>query len=334
MQGLRRSLMTLMAICLVGTLTWTGSPISQADELTDAKAKLIKLQGEASQAEQEYHKVEAQLESANAKLAEIEKEIEVQQEKVETLKTQVTVVTLQQFQDRGATTTAVLFTSDNQTEALNRIVMASLVSDTTTALLQTYQLSQAQLDDLRRGQKTTVAAIKADEEQLRQIKATAESKVAEAQRLVNRLTAEQRARLNAENGGFVSRTGSYTPPPPVQNGPAAAAIVAFAMSKVGGPYKFGGEGPTGFDCSGLTKVAYASIGIKLPHSASSQFNYGRAVSKADLQPGDLVFFYRGPGHVGIYVGGGMIVDARNSRVGIVYTSINAGMPFVGARRLL
>ncbi|MDR0488362.1 MAG: C40 family peptidase [Propionibacteriaceae bacterium] len=326
--------MTLMTICLVGTLTWTNGPISHADELSDAKAKLIKLQGEASAAEQEYHKVEAQLETASTKLIEIEKEIEVQQEKVEALRTQVTVVTLQQFQDRGATTTAVLFTSDNQEEALNRIVMASLVSDTTTALLQSYQLSQSQLDILRRGQQSTVAAIKASEEELKLIKAAADAKVTETQRVVNRLSAEQRARLDAENGGFVSRTGSFAPPPPVQNGPAAAAIVAFVMSKVGGPYKIGGEGPVGYDCSGLTKMAYASIGISLPHSAASQFNYGRAVSKEDLQPGDLVFFYRGPGHVGIYVGGGMIADARNSRVGIVYTSINAGMPFVGARRLL
>ena len=81
-------------------------------------------------------------------------------------------------------------------------------------------------------------------------------------------------------------------------------------------------------------MAYRSVGIYLPHGSASQFNYGTPVAKKDLRPGDLVFFYDGPGHVGIYVGGGMMVDARNYGVGVVHSSVDVGMPYVGARRLL
>ncbi|MCL1907042.1 MAG: NlpC/P60 family protein [Propionibacteriaceae bacterium] len=121
------------------------------------------------------------------------------------------------------------------------------------------------------------------------------------------------------------------PPPPVTS--QAQKVVDFAKSKVGGPYVWGGEGPKGYDCSGLSKMAYAQVGIKLPHDATAQYRYGKAVAKANLQPGDLVFYYSGPSHVAIYVGSGKVVHARNSALGIQMTSVDVA-PYLGARRLL
>jgi cell wall-associated NlpC family hydrolase len=231
----------------------------------------------------------------------------------------------------------VLLTSPTQEDAIARIIVSSMVADTTTAILRSYEQSQASLKDLKRVEQVSVDAISTDEARLKELKEEASSKVEQAQRLVDRLTAEQQAALptslnaaNGANGGH----GGYSPPPPVQNGPAAQAIVSWAMARVGLPYVYGGSGPNSYDCSGFAMSAYASVGIRLPHGSRSQFNYGVPVAKSDLQPGDLVFYYSGPGHVGIYVGGGMIVDARNERVGVVYTPIDVGMPFVGARRLL
>jgi cell wall-associated NlpC family hydrolase len=205
--------------------------------------------------------------------------------------------------------------------------MTELVSDASRALLQNYQLSKVQLDDLRRSQEGTVNDIKTDESRLASLKQTADQKVNEAKRVVNRLSAEQRASLYAE-------TSSSGSPPAVPNGPKAQQIVSWAHARVGKRYCMGGTGPNCWDCSGFTMSAYSTIGVRLPHSASSQYRLGRSVPKNNLQPGDLVFFYGGPGHVGIYVGGGKIIDARNSRTGVVYTSINAGMPYTGARRLI
>ncbi len=87
----------------------------------------------------------------------------------------------------------------------------------------------------------------------------------------------------------------------------AAAVVAAALARVGTPYVFGGVGAGGIDCSGLTLVAYAAIGIRLPHSTGGQLGLGRRVSRGELAPGDLVF--PSSGHVGIYIGGGMMVAA-------------------------
>ena len=337
MLRMKRAVVAVMAFCLVGSLSWVGVSPAEADELDNAKAELSRLEGEAAKAAEEYNKVKAEFDTATAKLKEIDKDIEAQKATVAALRDQVTVVTLQQFQDRGTTTTAVLFTSGDSETALDRILMTTMVADATTALLQNYQLSQVQLDDLRRSQQAVVNDINTKKAHMKELKDKASKKVTEAANLVARLTAAQQAALEASRApgvtsGASSKGGGYTPPP-VTNGPAAQAIVSWAKARLGLGYSYGGEGPRSYDCSGFTKAAYASIGIRLPHSASSQYNYGKPVARKDLQPGDLVFFYGGPGHVGIYVGGGMIIDARNERVGVVYTPISY-MPYVGARRLI
>ncbi|GGN24592.1 cell wall-associated NlpC family hydrolase [Actinoplanes campanulatus] len=100
------------------------------------------------------------------------------------------------------------------------------------------------------------------------------------------------------------------------------AVVAFAKSQVGKRYVRGGEGPGGFDCSGFTKRAYARAGYRLPHSSGAQARRARSVSRSVARPGDLVV---GRGHVGIYMGDGMMIDAGNRRTGVVYRKLYRGL---------
>ncbi|WP_240669800.1 C40 family peptidase [Actinoplanes solisilvae] len=105
-------------------------------------------------------------------------------------------------------------------------------------------------------------------------------------------------------------------------GNGMTAVIAFARSQVGKRYVSGGMGPGGFDCSGFTKRAYALAGIRLPHSSGAQAARSRSVSRAHARPGDLVV---GPGHVGIYMGRGMMIDAGNHRTGVVYRKVYNGL---------
>ncbi len=129
-------------------------------------------------------------------------------------------------------------------------------------------------------------------------------------------------------------TTAPAPPPISTVGPGHPEAAQIALKYLGIPYQWGGSTPaTGFDCSGLVMYVYAQLGIQLPHYAAAQYGFGTAVSRDQLQPGDLVFF-DGLGHVGIYIGGGEMVHAPHTGAVVEISPISEfGGRYVGARRL-
>ena len=117
-----------------------------------------------------------------------------------------------------------------------------------------------------------------------------------------------------------------------------SSVVETAMSYIGCKYVYGGSTPSGFDCSGFTSYIYKQYGVSLNRTAAGQYSNGTAVSRSELQPGDLVMFgTSGISHVGIYIGGGMIVHAANPSRGVTTDTINSGYyynNYVGARRVM
>lgn len=117
-----------------------------------------------------------------------------------------------------------------------------------------------------------------------------------------------------------------------------AAVVAYAQSKLGDPYVWAASGPDAFDCSGLTLHALRQAGLDLPHSSSQQAQMGTVVSRSNLQPGDLIFWYSPIKHVSVYIGNGQMIHARSVAYGVVQQSvqsyIDAGGDYAGARRYI
>lgn len=115
--------------------------------------------------------------------------------------------------------------------------------------------------------------------------------------------------------------------------PERAATLALRM--VGTPYRWGGESPGGFDCSGLIRWAYGRVGVDLPHNSNALYGVGRPVSRTRLETGDVLFF-SGLGHVGLYLGGGRMVQAPYSGKTVEIVNLaasNYGARLIGARRV-
>lgn len=113
---------------------------------------------------------------------------------------------------------------------------------------------------------------------------------------------------------------------------ARSTAVRRALTKVGAPYRWGAAGPNAFDCSGLVSWAYSGSGVALPRSSRAMAGVGKRVSRSELRPGDLVFFYRPISHVGIYVGNGRIVHASTKKSPVKVSDMSR-MRFTTARRI-
>src|SRR3954447_17165696 len=128
-------------------------------------------------------------------------------------------------------------------------------------------------------------------------------------------------------------TAAVAAAPAAASTAAAQIAVDTALAQLGDPYVWAGAGPNSFDCSGLTQYAYKAAGVSLPHSSRMQSTMGTPVARANLQPGDLVFFYSPVSHVGMYIGNGLIVHAPTSGSVVKIVSIDAMGGYNSARRL-
>ena len=152
----------------------------------------------------------------------------------------------------------------------------------------------------------------------------------------SRRTSSTKTTTNTTSQATAQTTAQTTTVPASGNG---SAIVATAKQYLGSKYTYGGSSPsTGFDCSGFTSYIFKQHGISLNRTAAAQYSNGVAVSRANLQPGDLVMFGKsGINHVAIYIGGGQIIHASTPSTGVRIDSLSTGYynnNYVGARRVV
>lgn len=209
---------------------------------------------------------------------------------------------------------------------------------------------------------TEVARVREELRQVRQVRTTAEGKLRELETERNTLARHRRtieaklaaardllrtlppAARPADDGQDVTGAGhaaGRSAPTEAAPQPAAAAhvpatgraaqAVAFAYGALGKPYVWGATGPSGYDCSGLTQAAWRAAGVSLPRTTYTQINSGHRVTRSRLAPGDLVFFYSGVSHVGLYIGDGKMIHAPHPGAPVSIAPVDS-MPFAGAVR--
>jgi cell wall-associated NlpC family hydrolase len=270
-------------------------------------------------------------------------DVKTQTTKVERLRKQAGQVALAQFQNRHLDTAAKLLLSDDADDFLSQVSTVEKLSENQNASLQDFQQEQAKLTELERSTETETAQLTKEQAELDKLRASSDSKIAESKTVLAKLTEEERQRIAAEElkarqeaqaaaeGGTTSPTSTTTDTVTDGSGKGARAL-SFAKSQLGKPYRYASAGPGSYDCSGLTSAAWSQVGVSLPRTSQSQIGVGRSVSKSELQPGDLVFYYgSSPSHVALYAGNGQIIHAPRPGKSVEYASLDS-MPFSGARR--
>ncbi len=203
-----------------------------------------------------------------------------------------------------------------------------------TASIQKQQSAMtAQLAALRNTsvtlEKQRQDGLKAEAEARAAVQARAAAQAHAAQAQVASAAAAERLRQLAANQPVNRAPSSDSALTPGSHAPGASrggdlAVIAFAQAQIGKPYQWGAAGPSTFDCSGLTLMAWAQAGVNLSHYTGFQWTQTRRVPLGQLQPGDLVFYgVDGPNshHVGLYVGNDMMIDAPHTGASVRYDNI-------------
>ncbi|MGY1610252.1 MULTISPECIES: C40 family peptidase [unclassified Geodermatophilus] len=217
---------------------------------------------------------------------------------------------------------AAFLGSDSADDLVAQMTMIDLIADHTDGVLTEVAAAQARAAETRAAAEVAAAEATASLRTLQEQQAQVQEQIDQYEADFARLSAAEQARVTAALAGPVLAAPSAAAATAGAPGPAAATAVETALAQLGDPYVWGSSGPDGFDCSGLTQYAYAAAGISLPHSSRAQSTMGTPVSRAELLPGDIVYFYSPVSHVGLYIGDGKMVHARTFGQPVAVTSVD------------
>ncbi len=395
MRKLQRRAKAVLALVLVVSLTIGSSQVvyatSAQNKKSEAEKNLNDVNKKIDNLENKKEEIEGELDAKNEELVNLmvdvgilEKEIDQNEKQLKQVKKDLKTAQKnekKQYQamkkrikfmyERGdSAVISSLLESKSMADMLNRVEYFNEVYDYDRNLLDNYEKTRKQVEDLKaqvEDEKKELETAKDDLKQqqkqletamanLRSQQANADTQIANAKNLAseyqktiteqNKIIQQQQAAAAASrsSGGSSGGSGGTSKPnsnasvpggnlnPPKTTNVSGSDVVNYAMQFVGKPYVWGGKDPnTGADCSGFTSYVYAHFGISIPSFSGAQRSCGQEVSYANAQAGDLICY---AGHVAIYMGGGKIVHAKGTAYGIVGNDNATYKTIITVRRLL
>lgn len=328
--GPARAAATTLALAGAATATAFEGTSQAEPRQTPAqvKAEVDRLYQDAEAATERYNGAKERADEAERALSGLREEAARRADRLGTARGTLGALAASQYRSGGLGPAVQLAMSGNPQEYLDRAAFLTRTGDRTAAQVATVRRGLDEADRLRDQASGTLAELRARQDELAAAKAAVEGKLSAAKHLLDKLTAEERAAYEAQS----TPAGRQGPlPVPAGDGSRAARAVAFAYGAIGKPYVWGATGPGSFDCSGLTQAAWGAAGVSLPRTTYTQINAGQRVSRDGLAPGDLVFFYSGITHVGLYIGDGKMIHAPHPGATVRVAPIDS-MPWAGAAR--
>jgi cell wall-associated NlpC family hydrolase len=327
-------IVTALAV-MVGVLAPVSA--SGAQTLAQVQAKIRQLEEDATAAAEGAQEAKVKLAALTKTLNGIKAKAEIQGQTVAALQKSLGAIAIEQYKTGGFGQSFELLFSSDPSLYLSSAGALDAITRRKSAQLRKFETAQQRLNATTLTVNDKVALVAAAQKKLTAQSALAQKKLAEAEKLLSKLTKAERERLarlaedeeNADQASSLKAAQSAS----AISGRAGIAI-KYALKQIGDRYVFGSSGMVTWDCSGLTMRAFQAAGVSLPHSSAAQSRLGKKVSLNALKPGDLLFYGRPVSHVGIYLGGGKMVHAprSGSRVKVAASGSLGRKPLVGARR--
>ncbi|MGN0317297.1 MAG: NlpC/P60 family protein [Lachnospira sp.] len=337
----KRVIKTVVAVAMVACMAATtvfaddidslkGQKEQTTNELEQKKSELASLISQINTLESDMAELQVEITKTNEELAEQEANLAQQYEE---MKLRIKYI----YEDQGSSISDAFVSSGNMSEVLNKVeyiqqiydydrTKLSEIAETTAnikAIKESLEEKQQELTETQTTLLSKQSSLYKTMDELETKIDNLDEEIAEAVRKA----AEEEARRQAMNN---SNNYYYVPTQANNDSAVASAVVSLAYSYLGVPYVSGGTSPSGFDCSGLIYYCFAQQGITIPRTSGGMFSYGMEVSLADAQPGDIICY---PGHVGIYIGDGMMVHSTvpgsTVKTGSIYS---VGKSIIGVRR--
>jgi cell wall-associated NlpC family hydrolase len=277
-----------------------------APTISQVEKKIKQLQVKGDQLGQQYDQVQQQLISTKQRLGLVRRQLAIENGQFARLRQEIDSIAVTEYEDGNLNSSLTLLTSGKPQQILNQSSILEQLSVSNNAEISQFLAAARQLTNTQEIVSRTLTGIDELKASLVKRKKTLNKMLNQQNQLLAQLTPAQQVQVG---GG--SETGTspvkYTGPTSSQ----ADKAIAYAYSRVGCPYVYGGTGPTcddGYDCSGLTMMSWAAAGVSIPRTSYEQWDDLPHVSFSDVEPGDILVFF-GAGHVALYVGGGKFIQA-------------------------
>jgi peptidoglycan DL-endopeptidase CwlO len=309
--GARRTALAGTALLLAGGVATGVAQVAgarPAPTIAQTQAKINALTAKFDKANEQYDQVAQQLSAAKAQLRRLNGQLARDQALYQAARTKVVQIAASSYEDSGQTSLAGLLTSNDPATILSQASIVMQLTGTRNLQTQGFLAQAQQLTSVQQSALHTELGIQQLASQKAHQKYELNKLIQQQKDILASLTATQVTQVQGGtvNGGGGTTHDHYKGPTSTQ----AEKAVAFVFNQLGCQYVYGATGPcsAGFDCSGLMMSAWASAGVTIPRDTYSQWAALPHISLNDLQPGDLLY-YNGIGHVAMFVGNGMIIDA-------------------------
>ncbi|GAA3824511.1 NlpC/P60 family protein [Streptomyces phyllanthi] len=311
----------------------TQSQAAPKPTVDEVRKEVERLYEEAEAPTEEYNAIREKQKKLQREADRAKDRLARKQQEINELREKIGPLAAAQYRSGGIDPSVQLFLSSDPDDYLGQAEMLDRTSSRQAEALEAMRRKQRELTQEREAAQKQLKALEETRAKAARTKDEVQDRLAKARKLLNSLTAAQRARMEADQERDDAAAGA-SDSPATYNGPAsgrAKVALDFAYAQLGKPYEWGATGPDSYDCSGLVGASWRAAGVSLPRTVKQMYDAGRKVARSDLQPGDIIYWYNDTQHNGMYVGNGKAIHAPRTGKNIEIVPLDS-MPFFAASR--